>query len=233
MFFYALFVLGLGFGRRGAVAWLCAALALLAALRAALPGIGPPLAFWADPIALEFALGATLALARGEGLRLGPMSRLALAVLGLLGLALAARILEGGAEAAGFARPLLAGVPAALLVAAAGLGPARDTHAPAALPAGLRGLAILGDASYSLYLVHPFALRLVREGLARLGWAATLHPWGGVALMLAASVAAALAVHRLVEAPLSRAARRVLDPGPGQKDVRVAPAPVPRWPGER
>ena len=233
MFFYALFVLGLGFGRRGAVAWLCAALALLVALRLSLPGIGLPLAFWADPIVLEFALGATLALARGEGLRLGPGTRLALAVLGVLGLALAAHVLAGGAEAAGFARPLLAGVPAALLVAAAGLGPARDTGAPTALPTALRGLAILGDASYALYLVHPFALRLVHEGLIRLGWAAALHPWGSVALMLAAGVAAALALHRLVEAPLSLAVRRVLDPGTRQKNVRVAPAPVPRGPGER
>lgn len=213
MVFYALFVLGLGLGRRGAVAWLCAALALLVALRAASPGIGLPLGFWADPIVLEFALGATLALARGEGLRLGPAARLALALLGVLGLALAAGVLAGAAEAAGFARPLLAGVPAALLVAAAGLGPARDTDAMARLPGALRGLARLGDASYALYLVHPFALRLVREALIRLGWAAALHPWGSIGLMLAASVAAALAVHRLVEAPLSRAARQVLDPG--------------------
>ena len=233
VFFYVLFALGLGFGRRGAVVWLATALALLVTTGLLMPSIGLPLAFWADPIVLEFALGALLALARCEGLRLGHTARLALAVLGLLGLVLAARILAGGVEAAGFVRPLLVGLPAVLLVAAAGLGPARDRNALAALPAPLRGLAILGDASYALYLVHPFALRLVREGLLRLGWPTALHPWGSVGLMLAASVAVALLVHRVVEAPLTRIARRALDPGARQKDVRVASALVPRGRGER
>jgi peptidoglycan/LPS O-acetylase OafA/YrhL len=87
---------------------------------------------------------------------------------------------------------------------------------------------ILGDASYALYLVHPFALRLVREALLRLGLAPAVHPWGGMALMLAGSVAAALLVHRLVERPLTRWARTRLDPGDAQNRVRAAPCPVPQ-----
>ncbi|WP_331327321.1 hypothetical protein [Methylobacterium fujisawaense] len=75
--------------------------------------------------------------------------------------------------------------------------------------------------------MHPFALRLVREALLRLGLAPALHPWAGMALMLAGSAAAALVVHRLVERPLTRALRRRLDPGAPQNRVRAVPAPVP------
>ena len=62
-FFYGLFAVGLGFGRRGAVAWLVLALLLLVAAGALLPGLPLPVRYWANPIVLEFAAGAGLALA--------------------------------------------------------------------------------------------------------------------------------------------------------------------------
>ena len=211
MFFYVLFALGLGFGRRGAVAWLWAALGLLVAAGAAAP-LPLPLSFWADPMVAEFALGAGLALARAEmvraGLRLPDGARIALAALGMIGLALAARHLAGAGEVAGFARPLLAGLPSGLLVAAAALGPERDRAGIAALPAPVRWLSGLGDASYALYLAHPFALRLVR--LASSG----LPSATAAALMVGMSVAAALFVHRLIELPMTRAVRARLDRDP-------------------
>jgi exopolysaccharide production protein ExoZ len=226
-FFYVLFAAGLGFGRRGAVAWLVLVLALLVAAGRLMPDLPVPLRFWADPIVLEFAAGAGLALAYRDGFRPGLPARLVLAALGILGLVLAARWLAGLDGADGFLRPLLVGVPAALLVAAA-LGPERDAAQVSRLPAAVRGLVILGDASYAFYLVHPFALRLVREALLRLGLAPAVHPWGGMAFMLAGSVAAALLVHRLVERPLTRWARTRLDPGDAQNRVRAAPCPVPQ-----
>ena len=229
-FFYVLFALGLGFGRRGAVAWLVAVLALLVAVGAGVPGLPLPLRFWADPIVLEFAAGAGLALAYGDGFRPSAVLRLGFAVFGAFGLLLSARILAGHDGADGFLRPLLVGVPAGLLAAAA-LGPGRDAGQAARLPAPLRGLVVLGDASYALYLVHPFALRLVREVLHRLGLAPALHPWGGMVVMLLASVAAALLVHRLVERPLTRRVRGILDPGGGQNRVGAGSHPVPRGRG--
>ena len=197
---------------------------------ALVPGLPVPLRFWSDPIVLEFAAGAGLALAWGAGFRPSLPARIGLAVLGGLGLALAARVLAGLGEADGFLRPLLVGGPAVLLVAAA-LGPTRDAPQVARLPSPVRGLVRLGDASYALYLVHPFALRLVREALLRLGLTPALPPWGSMALMLAVSAAAALVVHRLVERPLTRALRRRLDPGAPQNRVRAEPGPVP--PGGR
>ena len=225
-FFYVLFAVSLGFGRRGAVAWLVVVLGLLVAAGAAVPDLPLPIRFWADPIVLEFAAGAGLALAYQEGFRPPAPVRIGLALLGGLGLLLSARVLAGLDGADGVLRPLLVGVPAALLVGAA-LGPERDAGQVARLPVPVRGLLALGDASYALYLVHPFALRLVREGLLRLGLAPTLHPDGGMVLMLLASVVAALLVHRLVERPLTRRARALLDPG-GQNRVRATPYPVPQ-----
>ena len=229
-FFYGLFAIGLGFGRRGAVAWLALALVTLVTVGLLVPGLPVPIRFWADPIVLEFLLGAGLALAYREGFRPSGTLRLGLAFAGLVGLALAARLLVGEGAGDGVLRPLLVGVPACLLVAAA-LGPERAAAQVAALPAPVRGLVVLGDASYALYLVHPFALRLGREVLVRLGLAPALHPWGGLAVMVAASVVAALLVHRFVERPLTRWARAVLDPRDAQNRVRAAPTPVP--PGRR
>ncbi|MGH1575386.1 acyltransferase family protein [Methylobacterium sp. P31] len=225
-FFYGLFAVGLGFGRRGAVAWLTLVLGLLVAVRAFVPGLPLPFRFWADPIVLEFAAGVGLALAYHRGFMPAPAMRVGLALTGVLGLASAARLLAGLDEADGFLRPLLVGIPAVALVAAS-LGPGRDATEVARLPAPVRGLVILGDASYALYLVHPFALRLVREGLLRLGLASDLQPWGGMALMILASIAAAILVHRLVERPLTRAARAVLDPRDAENRVRAASTPVP------
>ncbi|GJD36514.1 acyltransferase family protein [Methylobacterium aerolatum] len=229
-FFYVLFVLGLGFGLRGAVGWLVAALAGLVALGLMVP-LPLPLAFWADPIVLEFALGAGLGLARAAGLRLPGPVRLGLAGLGLAGFALAAWHLDGAAEVPGFARPLLAGLPALALVAAAALGPARSPAAETALPVPMRALARLGDASYALYLVHPFALRAGREGLVRLGLAGPLHPWGSLLGLVLAAVVAALAVHRVVEAPLTRHLRARL--APPQNRVGARPGAVPMGTGDR
>jgi peptidoglycan/LPS O-acetylase OafA/YrhL len=225
-FFYVLFAAGLGLGRRGAVAWLVAALALLVTAGTVRPDLPLPLLFWANPIVLEFAAGAGLALAYQSGLQPAAPLRTGLAGLGLLGLILAARLLADLGDADGFLRPLLVGVPATLLVASA-LGPGRDAAQVARLPASIRVLVTLGDASYALYLVHPFALRLVREILVRTGAVPALHPSGGMVLMLAASIAAALVVHRFVERPLTRRIRRILDPGTAQNRVPSGADPVP------
>jgi exopolysaccharide production protein ExoZ len=229
-FFYGLFAAGLGLGRRGAVAWLVIALALLVAAGRSIPDLPLPVRFWANPIVLEFAAGAGLALAYGAGLRPGRPVRIGLAILGGLGLVLAARLVGGLDEVGGFQRPLLVGLPATLLVASA-LGPERDATQVARRPAGLRGLVRLGDASYALYLTHPFALRLAREGLLRLGLAPALFPWGAMLLMLLASVAVALPVHRYVERPLTRRLRGRRDPGAAQNRVRAAATPVSPAPG--
>ena len=220
MAFYALFALGLGFSRRGAVAWLVGALALVVLAGQLTPAPPVPLAFWSDPIVLEFAFGAGLGLLRAEGVRLHAPSRAALAAAGLFGLALAP------SEPA--LRPLAWGLPAAFLVAAAVLGRDRPESVPGGGAARLLGAAErLGDASYALYLLHPFVLRAVREGLLRTGLAAPLGPWPSLVLMVVLTLPAALLVPRLVERPLTRLVRRRLEP------AQPAEAPESAVPRER
>ncbi|VUD71371.1 hypothetical protein MET9862_01951 [Methylobacterium symbioticum] len=209
MFFYAVFAFGLGAGRAWTVAFTAALFAVLVTAGAALRPLPTPLAFWSDPIVTEFLFGATLGLVHGGGIRLAAAPRLALALAGTAGLAV-----FGTGEPSGFARPLLAGLPAAMLVAAATLGRSGGTPSMHRLVRPLISpLVRLGDASYALYLVHPFALRAMREAVARLGGAPTLGALGVGTLMLAGSVAAALLTYRLVERPLTRRLRRLLDRG--------------------
>ncbi len=221
MLFYVLFALCLGRGRRATVAWTGAALVGLVLFGRLAAPEAAPLRFWSNPIGLEFLFGAAIGLMREAGFRLALTARLALAAAGIGGLALL-----GDGEVAGLARPLLVGLPAACLVAALALGEPRPA------PAWVGPLSRLGDASYALYLVHPFCLRALREVLARAGLAAPLGAWGVGALMLALAVAAALLTHRLVERPATRALRARLDPGgrPGRAPnlVRGRGASVPR-----
>jgi exopolysaccharide production protein ExoZ len=224
MLFYVLFALCLGRGRRATVAWCAAVLTGLVLLGRLAAPEAAPLRFWSDPIVLEFLFGAVIGLARAAGLRLGPPARIALAAVGIGGLALL-----GNGEVAGLARPLLAGLPASCLVAALALGRA----SPRPAPAWTRPLSVLGDASYALYLVHPFCLRGVREALVRTGLAAPLGAWGVGALMLALSLAAAVLTWRLIERPATRALRARLDPAGPSRDrspnlVRGRAASVPR-----
>jgi len=221
MLFYALFAVGLGWGRRFAVAWIAGTLGLLLAASVAIPSLPMPLAFWANPIVLEFAFGAGLSLARAEGLRLSRALRLGLAILGL-------GLLASAGPPDATTRPWLWGVPALCLVAAAVLGADRRAREGRLVRAAER----LGAASYALYLVHPFALRLVREVIVRGGLApAAATPAGtgaGLALMIGAAVLAALAVEGYVERPLTRWARRRLDPGASAGDGAVLRLPAGR-----
>jgi peptidoglycan/LPS O-acetylase OafA/YrhL len=197
MWFYALFALAVALPRARAVA--AAALALAASVvLGRLVALPQPLAFWAEPIVLEFAFGLGLGLARAHGLVLPAGIRLALAAAGAAGLVWV------GTAMPDLPRFVAFGIPGAILVAAAGLGPARAGGASMPARWGER----LGDASYALYLVHPFAVRGLRVGLG--GLAHLVGAWGFVALALAAALAASLAVHRWIERPLTGAARRAL-----------------------
>lgn len=202
MLFYVLFAIGLGWGRRAALACLVASLSLLTIAKLALPDLPLPLAFWANPIILEFALGAVLGLARAEGMNLGAGVRLSLALIGFAALA----VVPAPDEAL---RPLAFGLPAALLVAAAALG--RETQGEMRTTLAIRWIAALGDASYALYLVHPFALRATREAIVRIGLAPAIDPWLALGIMIIFAVAVSLVVHRFLERPLTRYVRRVLD----------------------
>src|ERR1019366_4132743 len=69
---------------------------------------------------------------------------------------------------------------------------------------------LLGGASYSLYLVHPFAMMPVRIFATRLGLLTRAPLVPVFAVATAAMVAAGLLVYRYAELPLTNAVRRRL-----------------------
>ncbi len=154
---------------------------------------GVVLGTWASPIVLEFCAGQGIALLVGR-VRLPPAVRAGLVGAAIAGFAFAPASLP---------RPLAWGGPSVALVAAATLGRERSHGAFE------RMLERWGDASYALYLVHPFVMRpatLLWRHVARWGDAAAF-PW--VLAELAAAQLVAVLVHRRIERPVMRRFGRI------------------------
>ncbi|WP_245410922.1 acyltransferase family protein [Microvirga flavescens] len=204
MFFYALFAFVLVL--RGRVALLVLAGALISfTLIGRVASLPQPFAFWTDPIILEFAFGIGLGWLRVQGVTLAFFWR---ALLAIAGVALLAGNVLGPPSEIGAIRFVAWGVPAALLVAAASLGPERPASANWLTRFGVR----VGDVSYAIYLIHPFVMRSLSEAVARSGWGAVLGPWGFFALVLSGTLAASFAVHLWFERPVTAWLRRRLEP---------------------
>ena len=191
VYFYAIFALGLLFRRLTGLALVIGFIVALCILR--MNGIvdSVPLRFWGDPIVLGFILGMTVGMAYMRGIRLPGVPALALFAAGL------ALSLTGGVrslpEDTLLAR-LSISLPATLILAGAALGPQVDATR-------WRWLIAIGDASYSLYLVHEFLLRPLR-----LGWTAligdNLPLWLFLPLGVMLSIAGGMACYRILERPM-------------------------------
>jgi exopolysaccharide production protein ExoZ len=200
MFFYVIFACTLALPMRQAVLALTAGLALLAGIGMALEPAQVQLAFWTQSIILEFAFGCALALAYLKGLRLGPAAALLLALVGSAGLLQWPALQDWPAPEA-----LRWGVPALMIVAAAALYQDEGCERQAS-PRWLTIAVLVGNASYSLYLVHPFVLRPLRNLWTQLvGSAVPLMAY--VIVATAASCLGAILLYRHVEQPLLRSMR--------------------------
>lgn len=152
------------------------------------------LAFWTDPIILEFLFGVYIGLAHRAGWRLSAPAAIA---LGLAGLALVTTALPEAAGLTISANFLRYGAPAAMLVGAAALGPQLPGLAP------VRFTIALGDASYALYLSHPFVIRPLREIWLKIGGADLPLVAFSVVCTIGA-IAVAFALHIYLEKPIAR-----------------------------
>jgi peptidoglycan/LPS O-acetylase OafA/YrhL len=195
MFFYVIFSVAVLCRRRAAVALAAALLAAAVCVGELFGPLPQPLGFWSDPLVLEFALGMGLGLAYAEGLRLPAWPRwiliaVAVALIGAV---------SAGPNPIGWQRVLGWGLPAALLVIGACFGKPGSSHPWVALP-----LVAVGDASYALYLFHPFSVRLFRELCLRGFIDPGSEPFLYLALALLVAVAAALAIHYFLERPFTR-----------------------------
>lgn len=204
MFFYVVFALFVRFRREVAVANVALALVLVVAFGTIFQPRQTALAYWSDPIVLEFGLGMGLALAWRHGLRLPrrlvvPLAGIGLAVLAL-DLAGMENVVNLDVDPNGFPRLAACGLPMALIFGAVVL----VEPAFSARNRALAFLALLGDASYALYLFHPLAIIFARKAYLALGLARTLGLWPLIAAEIALAAIIALAIHAAIERPVSR-----------------------------
>ncbi|HEY8572367.1 acyltransferase [Phenylobacterium sp.] len=213
MFFYVLFAAGLLAPTRVRPWLVTAALVALVAIR---PLGDTSNAIWAtytNPLLLEFASGIWLGKAWAEDRLPSPRIGWALVVAGLLGFA-----------AAGFsgidverARVLVWGIPSLLLVAGA---ISIERHGP--VPS-MRPLQALGDASYSLYLIHGLAISAVFRALQMVG---LTNPILLFAASIVAGVIAGLIGYHLVEKPMMK----LFKTGMAARRERPSPGPATQAP---
>jgi exopolysaccharide production protein ExoZ len=189
MMFYALFALALACGIKPLRMLIPALLALALGAIFVHPGASAVLA-WCDPIALEFLFGMLLYEAWQRRWRLP--TGLSWAAL-LLGSAVIVCIPWGEGS---LLRPLVWGLPAlAVVTAAVDLEERFGRRAP-------RWALEIGNASYSIYLTHTFALPVLASLMLHLRspiWR-TMAPT--ILLGLLVSVASGVLVYRLVELPV-------------------------------
>lgn len=207
MFFYVLFAMALALRlpRRQTIFAVAAVLLALTVLGRLEPALPQPLAFWTSLLMLEFALGMALGLARLEGLTLPLPARLVLVAAGI-GLLIT---IGGDGLARTDLNMLLIAAASACLVAGCGLSPGQSRAKAGEPTSGVARLAEgFGDASYAIYLLHPFAIRGTLLLMDKAGLPPLLGPAGITLAALATTCIVALLSYRFVERPLTRLARR-------------------------
>jgi peptidoglycan/LPS O-acetylase OafA/YrhL len=200
-YFYVVFGLALAFSRRTGLLVLALSLSTIVLLANFLPRPATAIAFWGQSLVFEFLGGVAIAILHGSGFRMSRGSAWLVIVIGLVLLA-GLRMLGLYSD---LPRAIFAGIPAWLIVTAVVSAPF-DEH-----NGRLKRLLVAGgEASYAIYVIHPFGIRAGTLVLER--FAVSVQPWLYVALLMAVVIACAFIVNQLVERPLDRWLRRLLDP---------------------
>jgi exopolysaccharide production protein ExoZ len=191
MFFYLVFALSLALPTRFQLSFLVVSFAAIFGIARLFNGNGLNV-FFGEEMNLEFIFGVLLGEAVARGLKIRKEACVALVLVGFAFMVVSEQI--------HVARIFRWGIPALAIVAGAVLyeRSAKTPHIPA--------LKMIGDASYSLYLIHGLVIAGCRPILARIipenaGWMGTLF---GTAFILAVAISAAYAAQRLIEKPASR-----------------------------
>jgi exopolysaccharide production protein ExoZ len=151
IFFYVLFSIAICWPRRTAILLVCAALTSIVIMGSVFSPTLVPLIFWSNPIILEFAFGVLIAFAYRHDVKIPLLLRLCLTLLALGSIWSSTGYMPPSGD-----RVLFWGVPAAVLVLCAVLGTRQDYSQWITAP-----VKLLGDASYSLYLIHPIVGAIV------------------------------------------------------------------------
>ena len=188
--FYAVFAFALIFGSRAAPAIATVIILSLILVGLAFPIDTEPFRFWTRPITLEFLFGVWIFVAWQNGFRIPVGPKLAILAAAML-LALMCWE-ETRASSFDWIEPISFGVPAALIVLLA-LSCEGQMKVPAILLA-------TGDASYSLYLFHPYLVEPAQKIISHI----TANPIvmiAAIPFMVAAAVGFALLSYRIIERP--------------------------------
>ena len=197
MFFYAVFacVIALPVKRAlTALTLLFCALAIAGVILHPAPGV---FFFWSRPVILEFVMGAWIGYFCLTEFRTTNRAASILAIAGIAGFALQ---VMSGVYAHGYWRPLVWGLPAAAIVAAAALSNWNITSRGLWKP-----IVLLGGASYSLYLVHPMAVHAMHLLWDKLGLSAHASDTVFFFVTLAPMPLLAIAIYLCFEKPVTKA----------------------------
>ncbi len=218
MFFYVVLSLLLVLSRSKAIISLAIIFIVLACVNLMLAEILPaPLKVWSDPIILEFLYGVFIGVAFRAGIRISPTSALVLIVAGV------AALVWVQFHAGALPRCVEFGIPAATIAMAATLLQwPRGVYALLKWP--IKWMSVLGDASYSLYLVHLHMFFIVRLAY-REPISPYIGPWGYAAALIISSIVAALVVYWSFDRPvtqyLSRRLSKLFSEHPPQRTAIV------------
>jgi peptidoglycan/LPS O-acetylase OafA/YrhL len=201
MFFYAIFSVALLFPRRAAVIGVSVLFVVIVFLGHKLGPVPPnPMVVWANQFILEFAFGMLIAQAYRAGARLPLWLAVPLIFSGA-----ALLCLSPNGDFRLLPRYLNWGGGAALIVAGFTLSKARA-------PSGhlIKGVVLIGDSSYVLYLSHTLVVAITHWFLAPRVHPLT-QPWLYAALLFTLCLGTAIAVHLLLERPLTCALQKRID----------------------
>lgn len=202
--FYVIFAFGLLFARRAiGIALVAIVLVLLTLVGWGTDRLGTAGTFWTSPIILLFLAGMALCIVRREALSRAGWRWSGLAALALL--LVEVPVSMGLAEAAPFLLQASIAVTAIVAVALVTLCPG-----PSGGVVGRWG-EFLGDASYSLYLSHPFAIIVAVQLWLRL--MPGLPPMAFIPVALIACLIGGVACYVLIERPLTHVIRRIMGNG--------------------
>lgn len=197
MFFYLIYSVSIAIAGRWARGWekllVVGFLGLCIAAGFTIPQGNALAGFYTNPILAEFIFGVALC----EGLRRWPIRQRSLVVAGAIAVvgALLFLILQG------LPRPVGLGLPAVAIVAAFVLMPESSSRP-------FRAMVLLGNASYSLYLIHPYCIQLPIKLASRLGNPLLLVC--AAILGAFAALVASIVLYRMLEKPVQKAILQLL-----------------------
>jgi peptidoglycan/LPS O-acetylase OafA/YrhL len=193
MYFYFVFALSLNFNKCLGILFILFALLVIVLLSNIMTSPPVPIQFWGQSLVFEFMAGIGISMLFGNGQRFSAVQAITMIAAGLFVL-VSIRVAD---MTSSLPRAIYAGLPASLIVWAVVCGPFDQRQG-----ALKRWLVVGGEASFALYVIHPFALRAGAIIWGQLPLPAS--PWLYITLSTIFVIFAAVAVNTLVERPLDR-----------------------------